>query len=519
MARAGAVNPKHFWIDDDVAADSKNQLGTLEAPFSGAARAFDLKMRELIDRHGPCVIHLLPGTYETQGTGWPTASRGPLPTPRWQLREGQRILGSGMYNTVIKRIKKGDPVVIASRKGADMVEIAELTVDANYDRAEKPKETLHGIYLAGERSALRRVRAIGVAGHGESEGFALSIAPHGDDGELYFEGVGVLFEGCEVEETGGGWLNGLNIAGNAVARDNRVILPRITEGKPVLMQAYNAASCKSVFFSGNYSYGGNVGLYSDYKLNENTLIHGNRFVECIQGIRVEYQAPSYLKNLSIFNNTIELNSSSSTLVRVGVSIWDKTGWRNHNQPSHHDTVQLVHIFGNTIKAPGHTNYSSPAKGIDLVNMDYAFATQNKIDAALNWGLKGNKIYAWENFTLTGDLFRPDDWVAPATSAPLRRKTIDDDTALEPGNVYTIKTGDRYIGLRRLKPIVIRLPDATEIPSGKEYIIMNEAQTTPSGSWILTIKGQKINNTLSRLSYPTAYTSMRLISDGSNYFRE
>src|ERR1041385_8235592 len=97
-------------------------------------------------------MHLLGGTYQTRG-----ANNG------WHILTGQKILGSGMDVTTIKRIGTDDNTAVLGMQGGlavTNVEIADLTCDANYTNGTF---TQHGIDLDGERLAVRRVRVIHTA--------------------------------------------------------------------------------------------------------------------------------------------------------------------------------------------------------------------------------------------------------------------------------------------------------------------------------------------------------------------
>src|SRR5208282_5622298 len=94
-------------------------------------------------------IHLLPGTYPTEGSSG------------WYVKSGQKILGSGMDVTTVQLVH-GAPsgnTVIFSHLGTNMT-VSDLTVDGNYTSGIY---SYNGAELTGTKLTLLRVKAINLA--------------------------------------------------------------------------------------------------------------------------------------------------------------------------------------------------------------------------------------------------------------------------------------------------------------------------------------------------------------------
>jgi hypothetical protein len=150
-------------------------------------------------------IHLLAGEFETRG-GCPLAPANHT----WYLRDGWKIVGSGMYTTTLKLTGcavEGAPYAVilsASPFGlepSDYQEVRDLTVDCNVDG--QPVWTVHcaGVQLGSNFGLIERVRAINWGSKAVWECFVLwgggvhpSIDPLGIKG--------CVIRGCVVEQPG-----------------------------------------------------------------------------------------------------------------------------------------------------------------------------------------------------------------------------------------------------------------------------------------------------------------------------
>src|SRR5438094_644865 len=131
-SRAGSW-ASEYWIAyrQDGAGD-----GSLANPYDGATN-FDDVMRNVQTTNSiPSVIHILPGTYLTKGFKYTV-------TNAWEIRNGWRIKGSGIDNTVLQLVdaisdntnSSGFNTVISSSiYGLPVTNcsVSDLTIDCNY---------------------------------------------------------------------------------------------------------------------------------------------------------------------------------------------------------------------------------------------------------------------------------------------------------------------------------------------------------------------------------------------------
>lgn len=150
--------PFEIWI---AQRSGQKGTGTLNDPFDGStADKFDARMKEL---PGPTLVHLGPGTFETNGYS------DDLADP-WQIRAGMRIVGSGMNATILKlvnattanaqyfaighRLTTGSPAV---PNPMDLCEVSDLTIDANLQSGSSV--ACGAVRLMGNHVKVQRVRA------------------------------------------------------------------------------------------------------------------------------------------------------------------------------------------------------------------------------------------------------------------------------------------------------------------------------------------------------------------------
>src|ERR1051325_5948339 len=82
-----------FWVSTST---NTAKLGTLSDPYDGSTR---VKFDDVLSNLPPySTLHILAGTYFTGG------SKAGYPNVWWNLKTGQKILGSGMDVTVLKLV-------------------------------------------------------------------------------------------------------------------------------------------------------------------------------------------------------------------------------------------------------------------------------------------------------------------------------------------------------------------------------------------------------------------------------
>ena len=172
-----------FWISPVAQTNWGN--GTLDYPYDGSTQAkFDTVMGSLPPNS---TVHLLAGTYQTYGTG------------AWNLQTGQKILGSGIDNTIVKLVPNAGnggflcAMGVAGNASYSNIVVADLTVDAGFS----PDAIDHdGIYLAGSHHTIRKVKVINFGVTDDDNSYAITIGYCAGMGTANCEGN--VVEDCEV---------------------------------------------------------------------------------------------------------------------------------------------------------------------------------------------------------------------------------------------------------------------------------------------------------------------------------
>lgn len=370
FAEVSAVAEGHVWFQWVAGARSSGR-GTLENPYVvGFARDFDLRLNR---QPSGAVLHLLPGTFETFGRCHPnpdgSCSSG------WLLKSGQRLVGSGMTNTVLKLVglsaqRPNNPrpthVVRSVPRAAGCV-VSDLTIDCNYERVANPQRLafrhVGGVVLFGTEHTIERVRVIG-AGNDDTrlrECFILSI--FGNDAA---QGItpsrwsrGNLIRGCVVSGFTG--RPGVSQGATAIALNSgsdpvtQATIAGLIEGNTVelplastnyYLNCIGTAGASNVVVRGNRTEGGTMGLYSDTGMIRSLTVRDNRFLNAQVGVGFNWDGIddgiTAMENIYILTNHITLHSLNSQVPRFG--IW------NHKVGSHTTTRVCRNwvIAGNTI---------------------------------------------------------------------------------------------------------------------------------------------------------------------------
>jgi hypothetical protein len=290
-----SATDNEYWISTNT--DSGN-LGTLADPFiCNTQPTFDLTMNNFPDNS---VIHLLPGTYQTEGSAG------------WFVKPGQKILGSGLDVTIIQLVQ-GAPsgaFVIISYPGTNIV-VSDLTVDGNYTSGAY---TYCGVELTGTKLTVSRVKAINLAFFDpsvNSEAWGIGFDAYGY-GSAIQNSDGNLIEDCEVSHfQGGSAITAISFNGgptnriSGIMRGNRVYLPT---GEPITYKAFNGSYAHDWLVEDNYVHGGGAGFYGDTGSYSNVVVAHNLFENCYFGAAL---LGGNRINLKFEFNTILLNTATN----------------------------------------------------------------------------------------------------------------------------------------------------------------------------------------------------------------
>ena len=350
------INPSNYtevWISTSTNTQS---LGTLSDPYDASAqRKFDSLMDFFPEN---TIIHLLAGTYPTLGTTYYNNGTGSLKT-------GQKILGSGMDNTIIQIVpgtvsaSEGATAVLRTRSCSSNIEVCDLTCDCNY----KPgtMETYKGVLLVGTQNAVRRVKVIHQAGYGGApEPFSIVLENDGLP-----DSVGNIIEECEVSQfSGAGGPTAMIISGgqgiSGVIRNNRVLL---TPGGGGL--GFGGAWSDNLLIEGNYADGVDCGVYSDTGSSTNMIVVHNTFRNCDCGA---FFVHGTHQNMTIAYNNIELLKGA---YHYAIS------YNNYGDPV---PCTNIAIIGNTISLMGQGTGTTYA--LNLYDVTGVVCANNRIDASM-----------------------------------------------------------------------------------------------------------------------------------------
>jgi hypothetical protein len=399
LAQSGVAETgfdKEFWISTST---NTSNLGTLDNPFDGSTESnFDQTMGGLPPN---CTIHLLAGTYETYGCC------------QWRLKDGQKLLGSGIDVTVLQLIPtNGYPIddVLGDASVASFadtnIQISDLTCDCNYQSGDYK---LGGIGLGGTNHLVERVKVVRFGGPG---GEAVGINIGG--------GYGNIIENCEVSGyVGGTQATAIGLIGSGVVRNNRVLYPAVTNGG--VLFAFGAIG-RDILVEGNYVDGANVGFYNDTDYSTNIIITDNSFENVFSGV-AWYDNGNVRRNVTVSYNTIMLSTNGPNgfggYPKYAIFIGDAA--TNFN------------VIGNIV---GWDGEPQPAE----LGYDYSLTTDgaqgllvadNRFDARMEGYLRENPdngYVAHDNYDFAGNLLTNIDQTLPYTSQWLPIGKIDGTAA-------------------------------------------------------------------------------------------
>ncbi len=517
------------WFDPRGTAGVRTADGSYGNPLGGSGTAFDTNMRELCagqpgaPKYPNAVIHLRAGTYLT--SGWRFNAHFEPNAAVWRLRQGQRLAGDGMDTTIIRRANPDNDLfyVIGSAPGETGVEIADLTVDANYWGSSNPRISGGGVNF-GNLARARGIRVIGTSGNttvngGDAEVFSLRMSGTTLTGEIDRTATGGLIENCEISHIKGGYVSGLMAgAGQIMIQNNRIFLPHWTPGSTEngynnKTFAINLADAVNTMILGNFTSGGYTGIYSDTGIHTNLMIAHNQFLDAIRGIDImrSYAAP--VDSVMILDNIIQLSAeAAATDKRFGIILHSEAKDRSSR-------ISQCTIRGNIVKGGrGGPN----TWGIYLQRVNSPLCHDNQMDDgdAPGGGMQtyfdtaGGYIYNLIN--QHGTPVDKQKWRAREGSAAADAATPVSIGPNDPASTYAVKSIDRYVGVQ--KPgVTLLLPDPASV-GGKDYILANETGKVLKGTGVKCVtNGQTISGS-EFFSLAQPYTSIRVVSNGSSWIR-
>lgn len=361
-----------FWISTSTNTEN---LGTLDNPFDGStATKFDSIMNSLPPNS---TIHILAGTYQTYGgTGW-------------QLKSGQKILGSGKDVTVLQMAPGASSGVVVWGMSSlcTNVEVADLTCDCHYTSGSV---SYNGVEIDGTGTIVRGVKVINMASYDSnfSENWGISL-----DGEGIPNSAGNIIEDCEVSQwLGGGAISALSISlASGVVRDNHVVLTAAGGAN----QGINGSEATSVVIEGNYINGADNAVYGDTSGCTNIIIAHNQFINCVQGIT--YYG-SQRRNITIADNVIDLSSNGAVAFNLW-NVWDANV-----------SITNVIITGNTVdvapqvsRAPYVIAAANVTGLLCYGNTISGILASNQVLVGTNWFLGNKNVSFYNNYDLFGNL--------------------------------------------------------------------------------------------------------------------
>jgi len=520
------ANLREVWFDPSGIAGTTSANGSYTNPLGGSGNLFDKNMHELCagkagaPNYSNIVIHLRAGTYMT--TGWRFNSRFEPNEPVWRLRQGQRLVGDGIDITIIRRSKPENDLyyVVGSAPGETGVEIADLTVDANYWASSNPRISGGGVNF-GNLGRARGIKVVGTSGNttvngGDAEVFSLRMSGTTLSGTVDRTATGGLIANCEVSNIKAGYVSGLMPgAGQIMVQNNRIFLPHWTldgsenehSKRP---SCINLVDCVNTIITGNFTSGGYCGIYSDTGIHTNLVISQNQFIDTVRGIDFMRGYAAVVDSLLIIDNIIQLSQDSSvTDNRYGVILHSEVKDRSFQ-------ISQCTIRGNKVKGG---NSAPKTWGVYLLRVTSPSCYDNQLD---NSGASGGNMqtyfdvsggYIYNLMNQNGAPVDKQKWRSRESSDSIAAKSV---SAADAGSTYSITSGEKYVGTQ--KPgLTLFLPDAGSL-SGKEYIVANETGKVLKGTGLkCTVPGQTINGS-DFVSLAQPYTSIRVISNGTGWIR-
>jgi len=415
-----------FWIS--TAATGINGTGTLDRPFDGSTQSnFDYWLHWLPPNS---TLHIMGGTYQTAGRSYLKLG--------WNVKTGQKILGSGIDVTVLQLIPgtPDDTGVLGSYADAcgSNMEVSDLTLDCNYTPPNPV--TYHGVALYGTRNAVRRVKVINAAHFGgNTESFAIDLSS-GFAQQINSDGN--IIEECEVSQYRGGALSAYAMNGDSgpnywisgIIRNNRVFLA----GTNCCTQVgIGGAYTYNFLVEGNYVDGAAMGFYADTGGFTNTTVAHNTFKNCFYGVALQ---GTTRQNLTFSFNTVLLNPNRF--------VYSASAFR-FNSNGHYTNVV---IFGNNVGLDGSPVAGVPYYFLAPANVTGLLVANNTVDANLRSSLSGcTGVNMFNNADRYGNALTGLDQVTTANGVLKVKGTTltDSDGKLRSSALNTVTVGKGGLG--------------------------------------------------------------------------
>ncbi len=331
-------------------------------------------------------IHLLPGIHYTKGN---LGLRAP----------NQRILGGGIDVTIVRQDHRfnatNDSGMIASY--VDGTEIADLTLDCAANGTEPYLRG--GVGLRGNRAALRRVKVINASGNFalRKECFAIIMGKPGKGG--------IEIEGCQVSAFQGTYSAAIGINGQARVTHNTILLPVLTNSQTQgTSTGFNLAGTSNALIAFNFTYGGEVAVYTDTFSETNLSIVNNSFIQPSRGIYLFKNPGDNILGLKVQNNLIMLNTNlpAPGYYPYGVSLVTATTTNGAG-------IQDVIISGNTVAFDGSNGPAGTVAGIATSsgmgprpsNIRNVRVSGNIVDRRFGFSIAAQGYWLSDNMDLAG----------------------------------------------------------------------------------------------------------------------
>jgi hypothetical protein len=403
-----------FWISTVVQTNGGTNgvygSGTLDCPYDGSTQdRFDHVMHKLcgVNWYPPVqntTIHILAGIYQTLGSY--TIADQYRDTIGWRLQNGQKLLGSGIDNTIIQLVNSagsGSHVIGSYPINCSNIVVADLMVDCNYNPA-LGAVSYGGIDLAGTGHTVRRVKVINVACADPDprcgEVAAIGINGNGMNSE------GNIIEDCESYSAPGQCADGMGFVGSndgsswasGILRNNRMIFTPITNqvgGWTTI--ACGGAWMRNSLFEGNYIKGANRGFYGDTGGYTNIIVSHNVFENCGYGVLL-LEIPR--QNLMFCYNTFVY-----TISNLYGTVFDFAG-TNYNSDGTISAITYytnISFIGNIVIYNGTPSYNSPF--LNVANIIGLVVANNTVEASLPNRIAGcANVSIYNNYDLQGNFY-------------------------------------------------------------------------------------------------------------------
>ena len=369
-------------------------LGTLDNPYDGSTQAnFDYRMNLLPTN---TTIHLLAGTYQTLGN----SSGG------YSLKSGQKVLGSGIDNTVVKLVANAQGngsyvYVMASVGDCSNNVVSDLTLDCNFNFQTIAHD---GLILYGNHHAARSVKVVNSGGTTTSGSFGIVINAGSNQSEgnvvenceigpvLASDGFGIFFDG------------GANNWASGIIRDNHIFFAPTPSGH---QSTAIVGLMRNTLIEGNYINGAVAGVFG------NGSTGGSTNITVAHNVFENVGVPVFFNAVSVWNLTVCYNTISSTTSN-GIA-WafrfDSTG-----------SYTNIAIVGNTVTFNGNQPAQDGRQFLWVNNITGLIVANNMVEPGLGNSLSScANVSIYNNYDLSGNFLTNLNQVASPNG--ITRKTV------------------------------------------------------------------------------------------------